>query len=89
MIIDLDAHQGNGHETDFSNDSMITFVLLISLIVVGNKITSFVITGRVYILDVFNPGIYPFVSHLLFKLLPQVLTEISETTVFLRCNYAS
>lgn len=36
MIIDLDAHQGNGHETDFANDS------------------------RVYILDVFNPGIYPF-----------------------------
>uniref|UniRef100_A0A803R6Y9 histone deacetylase n=1 Tax=Cannabis sativa TaxID=3483 RepID=A0A803R6Y9_CANSA len=35
MIIDLDAHQGNGHETDFSNDS------------------------RVYILDMFNPGIYP------------------------------
>ncbi|OAY54095.1 histone deacetylase 2 [Manihot esculenta] len=36
MIIDLDAHQGNGHEMDFSNDS------------------------RVYILDMYNPGIYPF-----------------------------
>ncbi|KAM1133398.1 hypothetical protein FF1_042644 [Malus domestica] len=36
MIIDLDAHQGNGHETDFANDS------------------------RVYILDMYNPGIYPF-----------------------------
>ncbi|KAJ4708184.1 Histone deacetylase [Melia azedarach] len=36
MIIDLDAHQGNGHEKDFSNDS------------------------RVYILDMYNPGIYPF-----------------------------
>ncbi|XP_062097226.1 histone deacetylase 2 [Humulus lupulus] len=35
MIIDLDAHQGNGHETDFANDC------------------------RVYILDMFNPGIYP------------------------------
>ncbi|KAJ7958344.1 Histone deacetylase [Quillaja saponaria] len=35
MIIDLDAHQGNGHEMDFSND------------------------GRVYILDMYNPGIYP------------------------------
>lgn len=23
MIIDLDAHQGNGHEKDFSDDSMI------------------------------------------------------------------
>lgn len=36
MIIDLDAHQGNGHEKDFSNDS------------------------RVYILDMYNPDIYPF-----------------------------
>uniref|UniRef100_A0A6V7QQC3 histone deacetylase n=1 Tax=Ananas comosus var. bracteatus TaxID=296719 RepID=A0A6V7QQC3_ANACO len=36
MIIDLDAHQGNGHETDFAND------------------------GRVYILDMYNAGIYPF-----------------------------
>ncbi|PIA64353.1 hypothetical protein AQUCO_00100080v1 [Aquilegia coerulea] len=35
MIIDLDAHQGNGHEMDFSKD------------------------GRVYILDVYNPEIYP------------------------------
>ncbi|XP_059592120.1 histone deacetylase 2 isoform X2 [Vitis vinifera] len=35
MIIDLDAHQGNGHELDFSNDR------------------------RVYILDMYNPGIYP------------------------------
>ncbi|CAI0448399.1 unnamed protein product [Linum tenue] len=36
MIIDLDAHQGNGHERDFSADK------------------------RVYILDMYNPGIYPF-----------------------------
>ncbi|XP_077210111.1 histone deacetylase 2 isoform X2 [Tasmannia lanceolata] len=36
MIIDLDAHQGNGHEMDFCNDR------------------------RVYILDMFNSGIYPF-----------------------------
>ncbi|XP_010536198.1 PREDICTED: histone deacetylase 2 isoform X2 [Tarenaya hassleriana] len=35
MIIDLDAHQGNGHETDFAHDR------------------------RVYILDMYNPGIYP------------------------------
>ncbi|CAL5435762.1 unnamed protein product [Camellia sinensis] len=35
MIIDLDAHQGNGHEKDFSRDR------------------------RVYILDIYNPGIYP------------------------------
>ena len=26
MIIDLDAHQGNGHEMDFYNDSMISFL---------------------------------------------------------------
>ncbi|KAF5185940.1 Histone deacetylase [Thalictrum thalictroides] len=36
MIIDLDAHQGNGHERDFSKD------------------------GRVFILDVYNPEIYPY-----------------------------
>ncbi|XP_027183218.1 histone deacetylase 2 [Coffea eugenioides] len=36
MIIDLDAHQGNGHELDFSSDR------------------------RVYILDMYNPHIYPF-----------------------------
>ncbi|XP_043722938.1 histone deacetylase 2 [Telopea speciosissima] len=36
MIIDLDAHQGNGHETDFSHDN------------------------RVYILDMYNPEIYPY-----------------------------
>ncbi|XP_073525928.1 uncharacterized protein [Phyllobates terribilis] len=36
MIIDLDAHQGNDHERDFSTD------------------------GRVYILGMFNPEIYPF-----------------------------
>lgn len=35
MIIDLDAHQGNGHEKDFSADR------------------------RVYILDMYNPDIYP------------------------------
>ncbi|KAG5591330.1 hypothetical protein H5410_041844 [Solanum commersonii] len=35
MIIDLDAHQGNGHEMDFSDDR------------------------RVFILDMYNPGIYP------------------------------
>ncbi|KAL6534003.1 histone deacetylase [Orobanche hederae] len=36
MIIDLDAHQGNGYEKDFCDDR------------------------RVYILDVYNPDIYPF-----------------------------
>ncbi|KAJ1278578.1 hypothetical protein BS78_04G089900 [Paspalum vaginatum] len=36
MIIDLDAHQGNGHEKDLGSD------------------------GRVYTLDMYNSGIYPF-----------------------------
>ncbi|KAG1674104.1 Histone deacetylase 11 [Nymphon striatum] len=35
MIVDLDAHQGNGHERDFIDDK------------------------RVYIMDVYNKGIYP------------------------------
>ncbi|GAB6030865.1 Histone deacetylase 11 [Chamberlinius hualienensis] len=35
LIVDLDAHQGNGHERDFMNDE------------------------RVYIMDVYNRGIYP------------------------------
>ncbi|KAL6742696.1 hypothetical protein Aduo_015820 [Ancylostoma duodenale] len=35
IIVDLDAHQGNGHERDFGNDQ------------------------RVYILDIYNPRIYP------------------------------
>ncbi|XP_054716421.1 histone deacetylase 11-like [Uloborus diversus] len=35
MIVDLDAHQGNGHERDFMGDE------------------------QVYILDVYNKGIYP------------------------------
>lgn len=35
MIIDLDAHQGNGHERDFINDE------------------------EIYIVDFFNPSIYP------------------------------
>ncbi|XP_011419318.3 histone deacetylase 11 isoform X2 [Magallana gigas] len=35
LIIDLDAHQGNGHERDFMDDK------------------------RVYIMDVYNRGIYP------------------------------
>jgi hypothetical protein len=26
MIIDLDAHQGNGHELDFAGDSMLTYL---------------------------------------------------------------
>ncbi|XP_022301246.2 histone deacetylase 11-like isoform X2 [Crassostrea virginica] len=36
LIIDLDAHQGNGHERDFMDDD------------------------RVYIMDVYNRGIYPY-----------------------------
>lgn len=33
MIIDLDAHQGNGHEKDFSIDSMILTYFLQSLFI--------------------------------------------------------
>lgn len=36
MIVDLDAHQGNGYERDFQDDL------------------------KVYVLDVYNKGIYPF-----------------------------
>ncbi|XP_022638219.1 histone deacetylase 2 isoform X1 [Vigna radiata var. radiata] len=43
MIIDLDAHQGNGHEMDFAYDS------------------------RVYILDMYNPGIYPLYAYILIQ----------------------
>lgn len=35
LIIDLDAHQGNGHERDFMNDPLC------------------------YIIDAYNPHIYP------------------------------
>ncbi|XP_066325288.1 histone deacetylase 2-like isoform X2 [Miscanthus floridulus] len=46
MIIDLDAHQGNGHEKDFGSD------------------------GRVYTLDMYNSGIYPF-DHVAKKYIDQ------------------
>ncbi|KAF3447521.1 hypothetical protein FNV43_RR12707 [Rhamnella rubrinervis] len=55
MIIDLDAHQGNGHETDFANDS------------------------RVYILDMFNPEIYPF-DYEARKYIDQKVEVVSGTT---------
>ncbi|GAV56972.1 Hist_deacetyl domain-containing protein, partial [Cephalotus follicularis] len=55
MIIDLDAHQGNGHEMDFSNDR------------------------RVYILDMFNPGIYPF-DYEARKYIDQKVEVVSGTT---------
>ncbi|KAG4931498.1 hypothetical protein JHK84_048492 [Glycine max] len=62
MIIDLDAHQGNGHEMDFAYDSMskknfaqVFDFLSFSAFTNGD----FVMAGRVYILDMYNPGIYP------------------------------
>ncbi|BFG18154.1 histone deacetylase 2 [Prunus yedoensis var. nudiflora] len=55
MIIDLDAHQGNGHETDFANDS------------------------RVYILDMYNPGIYPF-DYEARRYIDQKVEVVSGTT---------
>lgn len=68
MIIDLDAHQGNGHEMDFAYDSnvqkKITLVFgVLSFRVFTNR--DFVMAGRVYILDMYNPGIYPLVILLL------------------------
>ncbi|XP_051199758.1 histone deacetylase 2 isoform X2 [Lolium perenne] len=55
MIIDLDAHQGNGHEKDFAND------------------------GRVYILDMYNAGIYPFVAESRFQ--PQLIVYNAGTDI--------
>ncbi|CAL4889115.1 unnamed protein product [Urochloa decumbens] len=54
MIIDLDAHQGNGHEKDFGSD------------------------GRVYILDMYNSGIYPF-DHVAKKYIDQKVELDSGT----------
>ncbi|OEL35364.1 Histone deacetylase 2 [Dichanthelium oligosanthes] len=54
MIIDLDAHQGNGHEKDFGND------------------------GRVYTLDMYNSGIYPF-EHVAKKYIDQKVELDSGT----------
>ncbi|KAL6839546.1 hypothetical protein ACP4OV_030816 [Aristida adscensionis] len=54
MIIDLDAHQGNGHEKDFAND------------------------GRVYILDMYNAGIYPF-DHVAKRYIDQKVELVSGT----------
>ncbi|XP_038899967.1 histone deacetylase 2 isoform X2 [Benincasa hispida] len=55
MIVDLDAHQGNGHEMDFAYDR------------------------RVYILDMFNPGIYPF-DHEARRCIDQKVEVVSGTT---------
>ncbi|TKW37225.1 hypothetical protein SEVIR_1G034800v4 [Setaria viridis] len=55
MIIDLDAHQGNGHEKDFGGD------------------------GRVYTLDMYNSGIYPFVAESRF--LPQLIVYNAGTDI--------
>uniref|UniRef100_K3YU71 Histone deacetylase domain-containing protein n=1 Tax=Setaria italica TaxID=4555 RepID=K3YU71_SETIT len=54
MIIDLDAHQGNGHEKDFGGD------------------------GRVYTLDMYNSGIYPF-DHVAKKYIDQKVELDSGT----------
>lgn len=64
MIIDLDAHQGNGHETDLGDDSMrnlFSFMMLfLNDVQYGDN--SDLSAGRVYILDMYNPEIYPYVS---------------------------
>ena len=70
MIIDLDAHQGNGHETDFSNDSIFLSCYHCGLLLSDALIDClWMLTGRVYILDVYNPEIYPFVSCLILEVL--------------------
>jgi len=63
MIIDLDAHQGNGHETDFSNDSMFFLLKACWSLSIYSKVPLilYLLTGRVYILDMYNSQIYPFV----------------------------
>lgn len=71
MIIDVDAHQGNGHEKDFSSDSrLLSFdcAFIFHFFLLDFQMITFVLTGRVYILDMFNPGIYPRVSYLLLEL---------------------
>ncbi|CAL9213408.1 unnamed protein product [Arabidopsis halleri] len=55
MIVDLDAHQGNGHETDLGDDS------------------------RVYILDMYNPEIYPF-DYRARRLIDHKVEVVSGTT---------
>ncbi|CAH8272288.1 unnamed protein product [Arabidopsis lyrata] len=55
MIIDLDAHQGNGHETDLGDDN------------------------RVYILDMYNPNIYPF-DYRARRFIDQNIEVVSGTT---------
>ncbi|XP_021907691.1 histone deacetylase 2 isoform X1 [Carica papaya] len=55
MIIDLDAHQGNGHEMDFASDR------------------------RVYILDMYNPDIYPF-DYEARRYIDQKVEVVSGTT---------
>ncbi|GAA0141115.1 histone modifying enzyme [Lithospermum erythrorhizon] len=60
MIIDLDAHQGNGHERDFANDSMICSLLSAVLWRLCIDSLYWLLSGRVYILDMYNPDIYPF-----------------------------
>lgn len=64
MIIDLDAHQGNGHEKDFSNDSMIlTYFCNHCLFIMITTDMVWLMIGRVYTLDMYNPNIYPLVSY--------------------------
>jgi histone deacetylase 11 len=68
MIIDLDAHQGNGHEKDFGSDGERLCALLFSCTYFVVATISWLIdiysslAGRVYTLDMYNSGIYPFVS---------------------------
>lgn len=70
LIIDLDAHQGNGHEKDFANDGTYFNFLWILVLYICQFDTSLSLTGRVYILDMYNAGIYPFVRVYIITLTP-------------------
>jgi acetoin utilization deacetylase AcuC-like enzyme len=68
MIIDLDAHQGNGHARDFAEDSKnrlcfekedINMILIANIEMVYRILCAPCLAGRVYILDMYNCEIYP------------------------------
>lgn len=76
MIIDLDAHQGNGHEKDFGNDGELCSQFFSCACCLSMLLFSILydfcssLAGRVYIMDMYNPGIYPFVCILTLQLVP-------------------
>lgn len=94
MIIDLDAHQGNGHEKDFLADSMeccLAFIICSSRALLYCSslcrppslwIFIWFGAGRVYILDMYNPDIYPLVGYLMIYLLKYSLLYFHSCHLF-------